>query len=276
MASLIMWRDLTTKQRYELYQQYRKSNPNMKYSDMEKDFNDWYKRVAEYKGLNPNPYEENQYYDYKSFYEDNKNRIEIPYALNNAERMLSGDQNSHFTDTYKLPGHPTFSSESIYSNSDTPGGKWVKDENNRWQFQHSDYTINYSDRTLDYLKGTDEYATYGGGYVLPEIKIYGKLSNSKVKTKKYNNDITNLQDNTKIKTKYIPELLPYSYSGEIRQGKNKQSNDNRTAEQRNRDYWDPIKGAFERFKSSLQNDTNPLIGLERTVFPAIAGSALVI
>lgn len=45
MASLIMWRDLTTKQRYELYQQYRKSNPNMKYSDMEKDFNDWYNNL---------------------------------------------------------------------------------------------------------------------------------------------------------------------------------------------------------------------------------------
>jgi hypothetical protein len=46
MASLIMWRDLTTKQRYELYQQYRKSNPNMKYSDMEKDFNDWYNNLT--------------------------------------------------------------------------------------------------------------------------------------------------------------------------------------------------------------------------------------
>lgn len=45
MASLTMWRDLTTAQRRELYQQYKKSNPNMKYSDMEKDFNDWYNNL---------------------------------------------------------------------------------------------------------------------------------------------------------------------------------------------------------------------------------------
>lgn len=220
MASLIMWRNLTTKQRYNLYQQYKKSNPNMKYSDMEKDFDNWYKKVAEYKGLNSDPYEKGHYYDYKSFYEDNKDKIEIPYILTNTERMLSGDQNSHFTDTYKLPGHPTFSNESMYSNSDTPGGEWIEDQNGKGQFQHSDYTMNYSDRTIDYLRGTNEYATYGGGYVLPEVKIYGKLNNSKLKTKKYNNDIISPQDNTYIKTKYIPELLPYNYSGKMLQRKN--------------------------------------------------------
>lgn len=53
------------------------------------------------------------------------------------------------------------------------------------------------------------------------------------------------------------------------------STDTRIAAERNRDYWHPIKGAKERFKSSMRNGTNPLVGLERTVMPAMAGAALV-
>lgn len=52
------------------------------------------------------------------------------------------------------------------------------------------------------------------------------------------------------------------------------STDTRTAAERNKDYWQPIKGAKERFKSSMRNETNPLVGLERTVMPAMAGAAL--
>lgn len=54
------------------------------------------------------------------------------------------------------------------------------------------------------------------------------------------------------------------------------STDTRTAAERNKDYWHPIKGAKERFKSSMRNGTNPLVGLERTVMPAMAGAELVI
>lgn len=53
------------------------------------------------------------------------------------------------------------------------------------------------------------------------------------------------------------------------------STDTRTAAERNKDYWHPIKGAKERFKSSMRNETNPLVGLERTVMPAMAVAELV-
>lgn len=36
--------------------------------------------------------------------------------------------NGHFPDTYKLPNHPTFSDESIYSNKEHPGGHWEGDK----------------------------------------------------------------------------------------------------------------------------------------------------
>lgn len=53
------------------------------------------------------------------------------------------------------------------------------------------------------------------------------------------------------------------------------SNDTRTPAERNKDYLHPIKGAKERFKASMSNETNPLLGIERTLLPSAAGAALV-
>ena len=53
------------------------------------------------------------------------------------------------------------------------------------------------------------------------------------------------------------------------------SNDTRTPAERNKDYLHPIKGAKERFKASMSNETNPLVGIERTILPSTAGAALV-
>lgn len=46
------------------------------------------------------------------------------------------------------------------------------------------------------------------------------------------------------------------------------SNDTRTPAERNKDYLHPIKGAKERFKASMSNETNPLVGIERTILPS--------
>ena len=83
-------------------------------------------------------------------------------------------------------------------------------------------------------------------------------------------------DNTKVVRPEIHEPIkakPRQYS--IVDLGGEPSNDTRSAAERNRDYWHPIKGAKERFKSSMRNGTNPLVGLERTVMPAMAGAALV-
>jgi hypothetical protein len=81
------------------------------------------------------------------------------------------------------------------------------------------------------------------------------------------------QDNTRVSKLIIPEII----KAKPRQDQlidlgGEPSTDTRTAAERNRDYWHPIKGAKERFKSSMRNGTNPLVGLERTVMP---GAALV-
>lgn len=84
------------------------------------------------------------------------------------------------------------------------------------------------------------------------------------------------QDNTKVNTPIIPEKI------KVKPGKyyfvdlgGTPSNDTRTSEERNKDYWHPIKGAKERFKSSMKSGTNPLVGIEKTILPAMTGAALV-
>ena len=93
-------------------------------------------------------------------------------------------------------------------------------------------------------------------------------------TKLQEGNIVAIQDNTRVVKPDIPELIkakPRQYY--ITDLGGKPSTDNRTATERNRDYWHPFKGAKERFKASMRNGTNPLVGLERTVMPAMAGAA---
>lgn len=136
----------------------------------ESDFRNWYARVSEYKGLNPDPDDENQYYDYRTFWKENPDGM--------ADKMLTDDAGAHFTDRYKLPGHPTFSNESMYSNDETPGGSWEK-RKGKWYFTPSDYTRRYIDRTIEYLAGDKENGIYvDGEYMLvPRMDDGGKYDN---------------------------------------------------------------------------------------------------
>lgn len=83
-------------------------------------------------------------------------------------------------------------------------------------------------------------------------------------------------DNTKVVRPEIHEPIkakPKQYS--IVDLGGEPSNDTRSAAERNRDYWHPIKGAKARFKASMSNETNPLVRIERTILPSAAGAALV-
>lgn len=84
------------------------------------------------------------------------------------------------------------------------------------------------------------------------------------------------QDNTKVQKPIIQEKIPRKprqyYFTDLG---GEPSKDTRTSDERNKDYWHPIKGAKERFKSSMQNKTNPLVGIENTILPALAGATLV-
>ena len=101
--------------------------------DEEKAFRAWYDRYARSQNLDHNPDAKEHYYDYRTYW---KNRT--PKQMNDEWKL-----GNHLPDTYKKPGHPTFSVESIYSTRKTPGGTWkqvglgpVYDE----QFVDSKYT----------------------------------------------------------------------------------------------------------------------------------------
>lgn len=122
----------------------------------EEDFQKWYAKIAEYKGLNPDPDDENQYYDYRTYW------LENPEA---ARRMLEDDPEAHFTDRYKYPGHPTFSDESMYADEEHPGGHWETVDGVGY-YVPSEYTKSYIDRTIEYLAGQNEGVYIDGEYKL--------------------------------------------------------------------------------------------------------------
>lgn len=126
----------------------------------EEDFQKWYAKISEYKGLNPDPDDENQYYDYRTYW------LENPEA---ARKMLEDDPEAHFTDRYKYPGHPTFSNESMYSDEEYPGGHWETVDGVGYYIP-SEYTKSYIDRTIEYLAGQNE-----GVYIDGEYKLIPKM-----------------------------------------------------------------------------------------------------
>ena len=149
--------------------------------DEEKQFRDWYDRYSRSHDLNPNPDVKEHYYDYRGYW---KNRT--PEQAN-----IEWQLDSHLPDTYKLPGHPTFSTQSRYSTKKTPGGIWKKvglgpiyDE----QFVDSKYT-----RRLKTFKNAS-YAM-GGEYTVKKgdtLMGIAKANNIPYETlRRYNPQIAN-------------------------------------------------------------------------------------
>ena len=60
--------------------------------------------------------------------------------------------NGHYSDSGKLPWHPTFSTESAYSTPEFKGGTWSQDSNGRHIYSPSEDMINSG-----YTKGLGKY-----------------------------------------------------------------------------------------------------------------------
>ena len=60
--------------------------------------------------------------------------------------------NGHYSDSGKLPYHPTFSTDSKYSNSEFKGGEWSQDSDGRHMYSPSEDMINSG-----YAKGLGKY-----------------------------------------------------------------------------------------------------------------------
>lgn len=79
----------------------------------------------------------------------------------------------HLTDEFKLPNHVTFSSDSIYSTPQTPGGQWSKGNDGHWHYKPSDFVLQQHPREklidlfkTDYAVERDEKGNVIGRSVL--------------------------------------------------------------------------------------------------------------
>lgn len=64
------------------------------------------------------------------------------YDLRGAYKSGAAKKEGHMPDTFKKPNHPTFSSESIYSDRKLPGGRWVQ-QDGKWIFEASPTNIRF-------------------------------------------------------------------------------------------------------------------------------------
>ena len=131
------------------------------------DLNSWKKELSELWNEDLSTHG----YDYDAYY--NSNPTEANIQLQRLKRGLG----THFPDTYKLPEHPTFSDESIYSNENTPGGRWHENYSNsgRWVYEPSEYTRQNINETKEYLRGSGEGYLDGMNIVFPQRRKPNKF-----------------------------------------------------------------------------------------------------
>lgn len=153
----------------------RGNNLHFKGGKDSRSFNDWANKASVYKGIK---IKDDPTYDYKGWYNEDPNRA---YAL------LNDDPSAHFDDKWKTPYHPTFSDQSVYSNTKHPGGTW-----GRFDYRDAYYAplfsyVSPNDR-IGYLNMAEDNGVvpfmnngsmyrldgdlYGG--VLPAVKVTGK------------------------------------------------------------------------------------------------------
>lgn len=79
-------------------------------------FQRWYRQYSSVTGNDPNPDATEHFYDYRGFYQSDKGQTPL-------------QKDMHLPDTFKLPGHPTFSDQSLYATGSNRSrtGKWDMD-----------------------------------------------------------------------------------------------------------------------------------------------------
>lgn len=92
-------------------------------NEQEKEFRKWYDEFSSHLSfLNDNPDDPNHYYDFRG------------YWLNELPTDTRENKEWELSEKWKTPGHETFSTQSVYSNSTTPGGTWITDNRGRKKF----------------------------------------------------------------------------------------------------------------------------------------------
>ena len=85
-------------------------------------------------------------------------RLDSDYSWPDAYKDNYVPEAGHGTDKYKLPSHPTFSTDSMYNGKDgNEGGQWNKNDANIWSFTPGKTNLqNHSPEDLQKYFGTHE------------------------------------------------------------------------------------------------------------------------
>lgn len=176
-----------------VYLEERKPEPYQKrffFDTQEQRFQKWYNNIAALNNLSSNPYDPSHYYDWKGLFNEQNNNAEL----------LKG----HFPDTYKLPGHPTFSVESKYYKPGMIAGYWKGD----------DYYL--TPDSEDLMTKRQQYAETR--FKPNQVSNIGTIGDFQIVvptwndiTKRYglNFDINNSEHNKKVRDIYMQELSKY-------------------------------------------------------------------
>lgn len=90
------------------------------------DFDRWFNAIVQTRGP------QGKGYDYKGWYD---------WATPEQRHAVVVDPKLHFTDKFKTPDHITFSTDSMYSTPETPGGRWVIEGDGKWHYYPSEFVV---------------------------------------------------------------------------------------------------------------------------------------
>lgn len=168
----------------------------------------------------------------------------LGYYLNSNERPVG--QEAHYTDTYKTPSHPTFSTGSKYNSRTFPAGEW-RERGNNWTYEPTDFVLNeqggwnkFLDRFMQ-QEGSNayngSYPVYKDGVMLPEVTVTANKKRNGGNLKSTGGPIYPFSFNG-----YIPEVR-YDKGGDL-----------------NHLYW-PGGKLFGKIKNTLSNIGNSIVSL---------------
>ena len=157
------------------------------------EFNKWYSYIAGVKGLSTNPDDPEHYYDWRGLYDD---------VASHGKQYETITPDTHFPDTYKLPGHETFSIESKYYKPGMIAGHWEEDNFIPTPFGLEEMEARQQYAETRFKSGRVSQAGARGAYQFMPA-TWNAIQ------KKYNlhGNIENYEDNKQARDLYFDELM---------------------------------------------------------------------
>ena len=166
---------------------------NLSDNSTDDGFNKWYKHVSTTLGLDPNPDAKEHYYDYRGFYNE---------LVNQGKQYELVTPDFHFPDTYKLPGHETFSIESKYYKPGMIAGHWEGDVYRPTPFDEEEMKLRQGWAESRFKSGKTSSAGAKGIY-----QFMPSTWNALAKKYNFKGNIENPEDNEHMRDLHMDDLM---------------------------------------------------------------------